>query len=378
MRPDNLPAIIIDIGSSTVKAGFAGEPGPRVVFPNVVGRPRSPGAAVAAGPSGVFVGERALQRRAELDLHWPVRYGVVQDWDDLMRVLEYTFREALKVDPAEYDVLVTESPLSSKHSREQLTQRMFDTFEVGGLYIAITSVLALYSSERFTGLVVEVGDRVTHLTPIFDGYALPHSILRVNLAGSDVTEYLRRLRQERGQPIASGGDPDPATHLKETACHVALNYDEELAAAGSGVPVPLSCTMPDGSVVQLGAERFQAPEALFKPSLIGRDIGGLHQLVVQSIVKSDVDVRKDLYQHIFLCGGSSLLPGLPERLYQEIRPLAPRSISSLIRVVAAPDRRYAVWRGASHLSTISTFGTMWITPEEYQDAGPTIVHRKCF
>ena len=362
------PPIIIDLGSGHVKAGFAGEPGPRLIFPNLVGRPRTPGAE----PTEPIVGAQADQQRATLQLTSPIDHGFVADWDDLARVLDHTFNE-LEVAPDEHDVLVTEPPLNPKVNRERLTRLMFDTFGVPGLYIAITSVLSLYAVGKFTGLVVEIGDRVTHIVPIFDGYALPHSILRMHLAGSDITDYLLRLLRERGQSPPASAAREVAQDIKEKACLVAIEGDAELNDAR---PVPY--VLPNGGLLQLGPERARAPEALFNPSLIGKSFAGLHEQTQQSIAKSDVDVRKDLYQNIILSGGTSLLPGLPERLCREIQRSAPRAIASLVKVIAAPDRQYAAWRGASILATVSTFGTMWITHEEYDDAGPTIVHRKCF
>ncbi len=362
------PPILIDLGSGHVKAGFAGEPGPRLIFPTLVGRPRTPGAA----PTEPIVGAQAEQLRATLQLTSPIDHGFVADWDDLARVLDHTFR-ALGAAPGEHEVLVTEPPLNPKHSRERLTALMFDTFGVAGLYIGITSVLSLYAVGKFTGLVVEIGDRVTHIVPIFDGYALPHSTLRMHLAGSDITDDLLRQLHERGQCLPANVAREVAQDIKERACLVALEGDAELSDAR---PVPY--VLPNGGLVQLGAERSRAPEILFKPSLIGKQFAGLHEQVYQSIAKSDVDVRKDLYQNIILGGGTSLLPGLPERLAREIQRLAPKALAGLVKVFAAPDRQYTAWRGASILSTISTFGTMWITRDEYDDAGPTIVHRKCF
>jgi len=255
---------------------------------------------------------------------------------------------------------------------------MFDTFQVPGLYIAIQAVLSLYSAGKFTGIVCDSGDGVTHLVPIFDGYALPHSILRINLAGRDLTDYLLKILSERGLHLSTSAEREIVKDIKEKLCYVALDFDEELNASKTGSSKEANYEMPDGNVITIGSERFRCPEVLFKPSLFGKEFGGIHEQTFQSIMKSDVDVRKDLYQNIILSGGSTLYAGLPERLTKEVQKLAPQAIKSLVKVIAVPERKYCVWIGGSILSSISTFGTMWITKEEYADAGPTIVHRKCF
>lgn len=89
-----------------------------------------------------------------------------------------------------------------------------------------------------------------------------------------------------------------------------------------------------------------------------------------------MDVRKDLYSNIVLSGGTTMFEGLLERIEKEITNLAPQSIK--VKVVAPPERKYAVWIGGSILAYLATFPQMVITHEEYNDAGPAIVHRKCF
>jgi actin-related protein len=377
MDDQNKPHVIIDIGSSYVKAGFAGEEGPRAVFSNVVGRPKAPGIMVGSAQEDYFVGSEAEEKRESLILRHPVEHGIVEDWDDFEKVLHHTFTNELRVNPEEHNVLITETALNPKVNREKLTQILFDTFNVPGLYVANTAVLSLYSAGKFTGVVVEIGDGVAHIVPIYDGFVLPRSIQRINLAGRDLTDYLIQILSERGLHLTTGTEREIAKDIKEKLCYVALDFDNELDASKTGSSKDADYEMPDGNVITMGSERFRTPEILFKPSLIGREFGGIHEQVYQAITKSDVDVRKDLYQNIVLSGGTTLFAGLPERLTKEVRKLAPPAMSSKVKVIAVPERKYCSWIGGSILSSISTFSSMWITKEEYQDAGPSIVHQKC-
>lgn len=372
------PHLIIDIGSGYVKAGFSGEEGPRAVFPSIVGRPKVPGIMIGSEQKDYFVGTQAEEKRGILILKSPVEHSIVEDWDDFEKILDHTFTNELRVIPEEHNVLITEAPLNPKVNREKLTQILFDTFNVQGLYVANTAVLSLYSAGKFTGVVVEIGDGVAHIVPVFDGYALPHSILRINLAGRDLTDYLMKILSERGLHLTNSAEREVVKDIKEKLCYVALDFDEELNQSKQGSSKEANYEMPDGNVITIGSERFRTPEVLFKPSLIGREYGGIHEQVYMAITKSDVDVRKDLYQNIVLSGGTTLFDGLPERLTKEVQKLAPQAIKSLVKVIAVPERKYCTWIGGSILSSISTFLSMWITKEEYQEAGPSIVHRKCF
>lgn len=377
MIDQDKPHVIIEIGSSYVKAGFAGEEGPRAEFSNVVGRPKVFDIMVGSEQEDYFVGSETEEKRGSLILRHPVEHGIVEDWDDFEKVLHHTFTNELRVNPEEHNVLITETALNPKVNREKLTQILFDTFNVPGLYVANTAVLSLYSAGKFTGLVVEIGDGVAHIVPVFDGSVLPHSIQKINLAGRDLTDYLIQILSERGLHLTTGAERAIVKDIKEKLCYVALDFDEELDASKSSSSKEANYEMPNGNVITIGSERFRTPEILFKPSLIGKEFGGIHEQVHQAITKSDVDVRKDLYQNIVLSGGTTLFAGLPERLTKEVQKLAPQAIKSLVKVIAVPERKYCSWIGGSILSSISTFSSMWITKEEYQDAGPSIVHQKC-
>ena len=108
----------------------------------------------------------------------------------------------------------------------------------------------------------------------------------------------------------------------------------------------------------------------------GMEQSGIHTEVYESIMKCEIDTRKDLYSNIVLSGGTTMFPGLPERMTKEISALVPPSMK--VRVIASPERKYSVWIGGSILMSLTNFNAMWITKQQYEEFGPSIVHRKCF
>jgi len=370
---DAKPNIIIDNGSGYCKAGFSGEEGPRAVFPAIVGRPKNPGIMVGAEKKDFFVGLQAEEKRGILHLAYPIEHGIVTDWNDMEKIWDHTFTNELRVTPEEHNVMLTEAPINPKHNREKMAQIMFETFNVQGLYIAIQAVLSLYSAGKFTGIVCDSGDGVTHMVPIYDGYSLPHCVLRMDLAGRDITDHLIKILNEVNVSLTTSAEREIAKDIKEKVCYIALDPETEINEVKE-----MSYEMPDGTVIKVKDQRFRAPEILFHPEQCGKEPGGVDQKCFDSINKSDIDVRKDLYQCIVLSGGTTMFSGLPERLTKEIKALAPESMKNNVKVIAVPERKYSVWIGGSILSSISTFGCMWITREEYNESGPQVVHRKCF
>ncbi|TFG04596.1 MAG: actin, cytoplasmic 2 [Promethearchaeota archaeon] len=369
--------IILDNGTGITKSGFAGEDQPRSVFPTLIGKPKYENIfpEYKHFTRDYYIGEEAMELKGLMHLNFPIEHGVVDDWTSMEKIWHYTFYTDLRVDPSEHPVLLTEAPLNPRQNREKMGEIMFETFNVPALYVATQAVLSLYASGRTTGCVIDIGDGVSHIVPIFEGFALSHAIEKIDLAGRDITTYLQRMLRQRGVSLISSAEKEIVRDIKEKLCYVAMDPEKEMLLSKKVAGMEKSFMLPDGETISVGVERFLAPEVFFNPSVVGKELDALDDVVVGAINECDVDLRRDLYSNIVLSGGSTMFPGIKERLTKEIKEQIPDSVD--VRIVAPPERMYSVWIGGSILASLKTFHKMWITRREYKEMGPAIVHR-CF
>ncbi|KAI8817202.1 actin-like protein [Fimicolochytrium jonesii] len=362
--------VVIDNGSGIIKAGFAGDDQPKAFFPSFVGRPKHLRVMAGAVEGDTFIGKKAQELRGLLRIKYPMAHGVVTDWDDMERIWGFVYEEELRILSEEHPVLLTEAPINPRSNRDTAAQILFETFNVPALYMSIQAVLALYASGRTTGVVLDIGDGVTHAVPVYEGFTMPHGVRRIDLAGRDVTEHLSLLLRKSGHHFSTSAEKEIVRVIKEKTCYVAFNpVKEEKDSIGKHE----TFVLPDGLTIKIARERFRAPEILFQPDLIGHEYPGVHQLVVDAINKADMDLRKSLYGNIVLSGGGTLTKGFGDRLLSEVKRLALKDLK--IRILAPPERRWSTWIGGSILAGLSTFKKMWVSAEEYQD-DPDIIHKK--
>ncbi|KAE9553935.1 hypothetical protein FO519_002861 [Halicephalobus sp. NKZ332] len=382
MDSNGRKVVVVDNGTGYVKCGFAGENFPAHVFPSVVGRPlmgRYTGGRV--GNREFYVGEGCIENRSQLDVSYPMENGIVRNWDDMKDIWDYTFGEhKLNIDPSECKVLLTEPPLNPNSNREKLFQVMFEEYGFNSIYVAVQAVLTLYAQGLLTGVVVDSGDGVTHICPVYEGFAMNHLTRRLDIAGRDITRYLIKLLLLRGYAFNHSADFETIRRIKEKLCYVAFDVEQEKRLADETTCLSQIYTLEDGRLVRIGGERFEAPEILFQPHLIDVEKPGLSEMLYNVIQSADIDVRKEFYKHIVLSGGTTMYPGLPSRLERELKQMYFQRVlkgdkeaykNFKIRIEAPPRRRHMVFSGGAVLAHLmrDRDDNFWVSKKEYQEQG---------
>ncbi|KAH6893715.1 actin 1 [Coprinopsis sp. MPI-PUGE-AT-0042] len=347
---DEMPSIVIDSGSGTCKVGFAGDDVPRMAFPCIVGRPRHVGIVCGTTSKDYYVGDEAQARRGILSLKYPIERGVVTNWDCMEKIWNYAYEE-FRVASEDRPTLLSEAPLNPRANREKMTEIMFEMFQVPAFYVAIHAVLSLYSSGRTTGLVVDSGESVTTVVPVYEGFSVAHA---------------------RGYPFSTNPGREVMKDMKEKLCCVALDFEEELQQVVQSSALGKAYELPDGQVITIGNERFRAPEALFNTNMLGLDLPAIHEMAYSSIFKCDSDIRRDLFSNFVLAGGTTMLRGFDDRMQKEVTHLSPSSMR--FSIVAPSERKYSSWIGGSILASLSTSKRLWVSKQEYDETGPSIMH----
>ena len=364
-----MQAVVIDNGSSVSKVGLAGDEIPRNVFPTVVGHLKK------SETEESFVGFQSQYGCDIFKLSNPIKHGIIINWDDMETLWRHTFKNELRIEPQNQAVLLTEPVLNPKSNREKMCQIMFEKFSIPNLYVALQGVLSLYASGRANGMIFDCGDGVTQTLGVYQGYAFSEAFSRIDFAGDLITDYLNDALTERGYMFSTIKEKEIVKDMKEKLCYVALDYEQELVKKSSSINKTYK--LPDGQEIKIENECFRCPEVLFQPRLLGlTKTPGIHELIFNSIMKCDIDIRKDFYANIVLSGGSTMFPGIAERLKREISLLAPSSIR--VNIIKPDERKITSWIGGSILASLSTFQSDFVSKQEYYEYGPNIIHKKCF
>jgi actin-related protein 2 len=386
---DSKKVIVCDNGTGFVKVGHAGANFPSHIFPAMVGRPilRFEEKIDNVELKDIMVGDEASRLRSFLDIKYPLENGKVANWEDMGHLYDYTFFEKLKINPKECKIMLTEPPGNPTSNREKMVQTMFEKYGFKGCYVAIQAVLVLYAQGLLTGVVVDSGDGVTHIVPVYEGFSLPHLTKRLEVAGRDVTKYLIKLLQARGYYFNRTADFETVRQIKEKLCYCGHDLELERRLALETTVLIEPYELPDGRVIKVGPERFEAPEALFDTSRVERDQPGMSELIFQTINSADMDIRTQLYNHIVLSGGSSMYPGLPSRLEKDIKQFYLERVAKgnkeqaakfRVRIEDPPRRKHMVFLGGAVLAEImKDKDHFWMNKSEYDEMGLNVL-RKCF
>lgn len=372
----NYSAVIVDIGSGVVKAGFSGEDGPRSVFSSVVGIPKMPGLLVGMEQRERYVGDDALSKLEIMNFVSPMKKGEIVDWEKYETLMHYLFYSELKIVPEESSILITEAPLNSKENRAKLAETLFETFNVERIHIANTAMLGLYSYGKTSGMVLDSGFGVTSCVPVYEGFPLPHASLKISFGGENLSESLlsmishyinKNYKGIKGRLLADD--------IKEKLGYVALNSEEEEKHFLENLGKEMDYHLPDGNKISLGPELFKHSELLFRPNNDSQL--SVSQIIIDCITKCDQDILGDIQENICLTGGTTLFKGFPDRLRNEL--LQTLNMNSF-NLVYSQERQFSNWIGGSIISSLSNFNFMWVSKQEYDEIGNALeaIESKCF
>ena len=378
---DSNPVIVLDNGSGYLKAGFSNQSSPDICIPALVGREiLRYGEKIDLNKiketkrkseqkklikqmikehhlKEIMIGDEIIGFRSLLELSHPVSEGIITDEEDLYRLWDYTLSQKLKIeDPSDKKIIVTEAPLNPLNNKIKICEILFEKIGVGAINIEPQAKCSLFAEGIDTGIVLDSGDGVTHCIPVSDGAILKHSIERMDIAGRHITEYLVRLLQKKGYAFNSSADFDFVRELKEKYCFISNDIESDRKLERQTTFYNSYHLLPDETRIRISDEKFEAPEILFNPSLIGKEYDGIPYMMMKSINKCPIDCRVGLYSGIVLSGANTLFPGFASRVENEIKKLYKQTALKLakekkikinINVIDSPKRKYSVFIGAS-------------------------------
>ena len=329
----------------------------------------------------IMIGDEIIGFRSLLELSHPISEGVIVDEEDLSRLWEYTLTEKLNLeDLSDKKIILTEAPLNPIENKRKILEILFEKLGVGFVNIEPQAKCTLFAEGIDTGIVLDSGDGVTHCIPVSDGNILKNSIERMDIAGRNITEYLCRLLQKKGYAFNSSADFDFVRELKEKYCFISSDIDSDRKLERETTFYNSFHLLPDETRIRISDEKFEAPEILFNPSLIGKEYDGIPIMLMRSINNSPMDCRTGLYKSIVLSGANTLFPGFASRVENEIKKLyketalkntKDKKIKISINVIDSPKRKYSVFIGATiianYYNRTNDDDNYWITREEWLD-----------
>ncbi|TNV82365.1 hypothetical protein FGO68_gene12283 [Halteria grandinella] len=379
--------VICDNGSGFLKMGFAGENFPRYTIPSIAGRPllRANQKIGDIELKPLMLGDEANPLRSFLEISYPIREGIVDNWDDMEALWAYTFhtKMGLPKDLSKHKIIVTEAAMNPKKNRAKMAQILFEKFGFGGVKFEMQALLSLFAEGEMTGLVFDAGDGVSHCIPVMEGFALYDQVKRLNVAGRHITDYLIKLLLIRGYAFNSSADFETVREIKEQLCYVSYDLKKDRKLAQETTVVDKEYRLPDNNLISVGRERFEAPECLFNPLLIDVESGGISDLIYESICESPIDCQKALFGNITLAGGTTMFPGLSSRVEKDIRELffrdklggdKTRTTRVTISVHDPPRRKHNVFIGASFVAK-NAGDEQFISLQNYKETGEKLFLR---
>ena len=404
---DEVSSLVFDLGTFNHRIGYSGEDSPKYVYQPLIG----------INSDKYYFNEFGLRYNAKnTKIHTFMNQdGTIKDFDLFEKTLDNLLKEDMALNLSDHPLLFSEPSLHNKNNRKNLAEFMFEKYKIPAIYICKSAVLAGFSCGRSTCIVFDSGHNTTYAVPVNDGYALQKCLIKNNIAGDYITQLIKKKLESKNVAInpfytfkiKKDGekfenifikDEEMALYdksyenfwkteiirdLKETCLITndeALQYDiEKDEFISKSITPELVYYLPDKTTVNLNQDRISILERVFNPIKEYPGFGGYHQMVNDAISKADLEIKKDLYSNIFLCGGNTLFSGFPERFQKQISNINKQIYK--LKIITHPsntERKFATWIGGSILSSLGTFHQLWVSKAEFEEhGGETIIERKC-
>lgn len=376
--------MVIDNGTGYTKMGYAGNSEPSYIVPTLI----ATGDAKTTTSKDrkdvmdldFYIGSEASDMRKNYAIDYPIRHGIIDNWDNMERFWHRCIYQYLRADPENHYMLLTEPPLNTPENREYTAEIMFETFNVPGLYIGVQAVLALIASwtsknveKSLTGTVIDSGDGVTHVIPVVDGYVIGSCIKSIPLAGSDITKFILQELRDRGEVFPKEDQFLIARKIKEMYGYVCPDIVKEFNKYDKDPSLFKTMEWKEAKSgkqysINVGYERFLGPEIFFNPEIFSSDYTTpLSEVVDATVQACPIDPRLSLYRNIVLSGGSTMFQSFHRRLQRDIKRIVEARLEASrafarnnltitkkaeVKVVSHHMQRFAVWFGGSMLASM--------------------------
>ena len=374
--------IVIDVGSGEVKAGFSGEEKPKVIFKNYFGEPKYKRVLHSYDNDGndireQYIGDDCEKYLGLIKLRYPVNHGVFEKEQDIFSTFNHIYSKLglNSQEIKEHPVLITEPILNPRTNREKIAKMLFENLGVPAIFFASQPILSLFSTSVTTGIILESGEGVSQSCVVFEGYSIPFSYERYNYGGRDVSDYLKNMLKRRGYNFYNSTEIKLVNDIKEKMCYLETNKRAELPKKVLNKKL-IQYYLPDGNNITIDDEITLAPEILFNPEYIGKEYLSFTQMIINSINKIDIELRKKAYESIWLSGGNTAFKDLNHKLNDELRNIFGKNFAINILENEKINPQYRCWVGGNIISTLEIFKKMWVTRGDWNENGNEIIHIK--
>jgi len=377
---NQLKPLIIDIGSSKFKLGWAGDDNPKIVVPSVYAYITDYlfESNVIEGLEDLFFeqssdqyfyGNDALYYQNILNVH---EFKKENNYSLFTKFFNYYYQQ-LNIAPENQfkQPIIVITPLFITDLEKSKLEQIF--FQMNFPYILFLpeSQAIMQSIQKTTGVIVNMGESNTHILSVFRGFTNIMARDVFPIAGKDLTNYLLNMILTKRTAVSGKNyyvDKWLAKEIKEKASLCVLEPENEIKHIKEGLTnYNQLINFPDGTNLDINYERFMLAEPLFNPRLIHMDYIGLPEAISKVIKSWDRENWEEIMENVVLSGGGSLIPGLKERLKVELKKYFSDKINNKINVIAPSGRESMAWIGASILHLRNQLTEEWKPNPEYKN-----------